>query len=287
MTENREYKSDVFSMLMEDKRNALQVYNALNGSDYDDPEQVEIVTLERGVSLSIRNDSAFIVDMFLNIYEHQSTYSPNMPLRLLIYFSSYIKQMVSNRDILGSQIVMIPTPHFAVFYNGVTNRPVEETVKLSMAFAKPTDEPELELICKVYNINQDKDTALLEKCTVLEEYMEFVDTVRKYDSQEIEDPIAKAIDDCISRHILEEFLSTRREEVLKVMTINMTFERREQLMREETEHERKRADEEKHRADEEKQRADEEKHRADEEKQRADEAEKRVAELEAILSSRT
>ena len=45
MAENREYKSDVFSMLMENKENALQVYNALNGSAYDDPEQVEVISL--------------------------------------------------------------------------------------------------------------------------------------------------------------------------------------------------------------------------------------------------
>jgi hypothetical protein len=31
MAGNREYKSDVFSMLMEDKRNALQVYNINKG----------------------------------------------------------------------------------------------------------------------------------------------------------------------------------------------------------------------------------------------------------------
>ena len=90
MSENREYKSDVFSMLMEDKNNALQVYNTLNESNYSDPEQVEIVKLERGISLTIRNDCAFIVDMSLNIYEHQSSYNPNMPLRSLIYFASYI-----------------------------------------------------------------------------------------------------------------------------------------------------------------------------------------------------
>lgn len=68
MTENREVKSDVFSMLMEDKKNALEVFNTLNGSDYQDPELVEIKTLEKGISLTIRNDAAFIIDMNLNIY---------------------------------------------------------------------------------------------------------------------------------------------------------------------------------------------------------------------------
>ena len=51
MEANREYKSDVFSMLMEDKENALSLYNALNGSDYSDPEEVQICTLEKGVLL--------------------------------------------------------------------------------------------------------------------------------------------------------------------------------------------------------------------------------------------
>jgi len=88
MAENREVKSDVFSMLMEDKRNALEVYNALNGSDYTDPELIEMVTLEKGISLTIRNDAAFILDTSINIYEHQSTYNPNMPLRSLLYLAS-------------------------------------------------------------------------------------------------------------------------------------------------------------------------------------------------------
>ena len=67
MRKNREYKSDVFSMLMESKENALEVYNALNDSEYTNPEDVEIVQLERGVSLSIRNDASFIIDMNINL----------------------------------------------------------------------------------------------------------------------------------------------------------------------------------------------------------------------------
>ena len=40
MRKNREYKSDVFSMLMESKENALEVYNALKDSEYTNPEEV-------------------------------------------------------------------------------------------------------------------------------------------------------------------------------------------------------------------------------------------------------
>ncbi|MCR5355981.1 MAG: hypothetical protein K6E63_01115 [Lachnospiraceae bacterium] len=233
MTENREYKGDVFSMLMEDKKNALQVYNALNGSSHEDPELVDIYTLEKGISLSIRNDAAFIIDMELNIYEHQSSYNPNMPLRSLIYFTTILKCLIKNRDMFSTHLITIPTPHFAVFYNGLKDRPEQETLKLSAAYAKATDEPELELTCTLYNINPDKDTGLLRRCTVLDEYTKFVETVRKFELAEIDAPIEKAIDYCIGNHILEAFLTERRTEVLKAMTIDMTFERREGLIREE------------------------------------------------------
>ena len=77
---NKEYKSDVFSMLLQDKNRALEVYNAINGTDYDDPEMVEMTTLDdKSFSLTVRNDASFILDANLSLYEHQSTYCPNMP----------------------------------------------------------------------------------------------------------------------------------------------------------------------------------------------------------------
>ena len=54
MAGNREYKSDVFSMLMEDRSRALQLYNAVNGSRYADPGMVELHNLDKGISLSVR-----------------------------------------------------------------------------------------------------------------------------------------------------------------------------------------------------------------------------------------
>ena len=127
--ENREYRSDVFSMLMEYPENALSVYNALNNSAIEDPSLVEMTTLERGISLTIRNDASFIIGMNLNIYEHQSTYNPNMPLRSLLYFTDIIKSFVKNADIYGRALVMIPRPHFVVFYNGTEKRQEVEVLK--------------------------------------------------------------------------------------------------------------------------------------------------------------
>jgi hypothetical protein len=73
MKANREYKSDVFSMIMENKVYALDVYNALNGTDYKDENLIETVTLKNGISLTVRNDASFVIDFWYNLYEHQCT----------------------------------------------------------------------------------------------------------------------------------------------------------------------------------------------------------------------
>ena len=239
MAGNREYKSDVFSMLLEEPANALEVYNGLNGTNYEDPNELEIHLLDKGVSLSIYNDSSFIIDMNLSLYEHQSTYNPNIPLRNLIYLVNLWQDFINNRDLYGRRLIKIPTPHFAVFYNGTEARPEVEEMYLSSAFEHPTEHPEIELKCMVYNINKGKNVELLERCTVLKNYMYFVDMVRFYkkqlgNSQEtLEQAIEMAIDDCIQNHILEDFLKKRRAEVIKVTQLDYTWERREELIRKE------------------------------------------------------
>ena len=147
MRKNREYKSDVFSMLMESKENALEVYNALNDSEYTNPEEVEIVQLERGVSLSIRNDASFIIDMNINFYEHQSTYNPNMPLRSLIYFVNKLQDWLkdNDKDLFSRRQIQIPTPHFIVFYNGKEEKEDSWIDYLSESYENLTGEPNLEL----------------------------------------------------------------------------------------------------------------------------------------------
>lgn len=120
MKGNREFKSDVFAMLMEEPAYALEVYNVLNGSAYDKPEEVEVIPLEGYVSLSVKNDAAFIVGMDMNFYEHQSSYNPNMPLRGLLYCAETLAQRIKNQklDLYGRKQIRIPNPRFVVFYNG-------------------------------------------------------------------------------------------------------------------------------------------------------------------------
>lgn len=233
---NKEYKSDVFSMLLQDKKRAMEIYNAINGTDYDDPELVEMTTLDdKSFSLTVRNDASFILDANLSLYEHQSTYCPNMPLRDLLYFASIIQKQIKaqKRDIYGGRILKIPVPHFVVFYNGKEDAPDQYDLRLSDAFEKETKNPEIELVCHVYNINNGKNVPLLSKCQTLREYMYFVDMVRKNNeiSGNLEDAIEKAINQCMEENVLRDFLAQHREEVMHVMALDYTFERRLEMQR--------------------------------------------------------
>ena len=235
---NTEFKSDVFSLLLADKKRALEVYNAMNGSAYDDPDLIENVSLEdKGISLSIRNDASFIIDYHLSLYEHQSTYSPNMPLRELIYFVNIISRRLKDKNLYGRSLVKIPVPHFVVFYNGKEPAPEHYELRLSDAFEHHTDAPEIELICQVYNINKGHNEELLSKCPTLRDYMYFVDLVREYHAKnnftDLKDAIRQAIDQCISEHILRDFLKEHRQEVEKMMQLDYTFERKIELERQE------------------------------------------------------
>ena len=246
---NREYKSDVISMMLQIPEYALDVYNAMNDSVYTDPDMIQIMRLENGISLSVRNDASFFISNYLNLYEHQSTYSPNAPLRFLIYLTNLLKTTIRKRDLYSRKRVQIATPHFAVFYNGTEKRPEKEVLKLSDAFINHTDTPEIELTVTVYNINPNNNTQLLEKSEVLRSYMIFVNRVREnlehqkkiaqnapeYDEaayeEDLEKAINKAIDYCVKHHIMEEFFRENRNEVTKSMVLDYTWERREELIR--------------------------------------------------------
>ena len=55
---NRKYKDTVFRMLFSDRENLLSLYNAVNGSNYENSDALEIVTLENAVYMGMKNDLA-------------------------------------------------------------------------------------------------------------------------------------------------------------------------------------------------------------------------------------
>lgn len=231
---NRCFKSEVFSLLLENKANALQVYNALNNTEYYVLEDLNIYKLENAIYLSYVNDASFIIASTLNIYEHQSTVNPNMPLRKLIYISNLIADLVKNENLFGTKLVTIPTPKFVTFYNGLEDMPEVQELKLSDAYEVFTDNPELELKCTVININIGKNKAFLEKCKVIKDYAIFVDLVRQnLEKLTLDDAVEITIDRCIKEHILEDFLKSERVKVMSLSVLEFNLERQLKFEREE------------------------------------------------------
>ena len=210
---NRTYKSTIFIRLMEDKRKLLEVYNAVSGNHYTDPELLTINTLENAIYMSIKNDVSFLIDSRLYLYEHQSTYSPNLPLRMLLYLGDLYAGMTENENLYGRKLVKIPPPQFLIFYNGQEELPDQRTLRLSDMYAAEETEHKLELEAVMLNINAGHNPELLETCSVLWEYAEYTARVRKYARElPVEDAVENAIVECIEEGILEDFLRKNRAE---------------------------------------------------------------------------
>jgi len=218
-TINQKKYDHVFRIVFNNKKELLSLYNALANRDYNDPDALQINTLEDAVFIGMKNDISFIISDYLNLYEHQSTINNNMPLRGLFYFSDLYKSMYYNRALYDTKQINILTPIFVVFYNGTVDIPDNYTMKLSEAFINPTDSPDLEVIAHVYNINYGHNINLYKKCKKLEEYSIFVDKVHKAlanaDKQDYAKELARVIDDCIKNDILADILIRERSRIME------------------------------------------------------------------------
>ena len=116
----RNYKDTLFRMIFRDKKELLTLYNAVNGTHYDNSEDLEITTLENAIYMNMKNDVSCILDMRMNLYEHQSTVNPNIPLRDLFYVARLYEKIIIGKDIYSSNRIMLPTPKFVIFYNGTS-----------------------------------------------------------------------------------------------------------------------------------------------------------------------
>ena len=232
LTANRMYKSRIFAMLFSDRNELLKLYNAINGTSYDDPDLLQVNTLENAVYMSMQNDVSFIIDMRLNLYEHQSTYNPNMPLRDLFYISSEYQKMLDQKSLYSSSLQKIPTPNFIEFYNG--SDPVCDVFehRLSSAFEHLSGEPKLELIVTVLNINEGHNALLMEHCKTLREYAQYVAKVRKYTADmSLNEAVECAVDECIKENILADFLRKNRAEVISMSIFEYDKEEEEKKLR--------------------------------------------------------
>lgn len=215
---NRRYKDRLFRFLFQDKKDLLDLYNAVSGSSYTDAEGLEIVTLDDVIFMNMKNDLSFIIAEQMNLYEHQSTYSPNMPLRGLWYLSRQYEGWVAERgkDVYGSKRIKLPTPEYIVFYNGKQEYEDYREEHLSDSFEKGRGSGCLECTAVMLNINRGHNQELMGKCKRLWEYSEFVAEVNENLEKRVslKTAITRAIDSCIEKGILEDVLRKNRAEVL-------------------------------------------------------------------------
>ncbi len=253
--ENKAHKDTVFRMLYREKKELLELYNALNGTNYTNEDELFVTTLEGETLLNMKNDVSYIFNDELNLYEHQSTPCPNIPLRDLSYVASIYREQVDISKTYKTIPMTIPTPRFIVFYNGIIPMEDEKVYKLSDMFEKKTDHPELELIVRVLNINEGHNEELLKTCKTLRGYSIFVSKVRKYivetrikhgkDDEEffclsdasrktiIAEAVNKAIDWCIYNDVLKEFFQEYIEEASRVSILEYSAERHLQAIKDE------------------------------------------------------
>ncbi|WP_083806108.1 hypothetical protein [Clostridium sp. D5] len=238
----RTYKSKLFEMIFSEKRALLELYNAMNGTDYEDPGLLEINTLENAIYMSMRNDLSFIIDSRLALYEHQSTYSPNLPLRCLMYVADLYSVITKDANLYGTKAVPIPTPRFVIFYNGTGKMEDVKVLRLSDTFTIPEKEYALELTAVMFNINQGHNKKLLDTCKTLKDYSEYVARVREYaGSMSLEAAVELAITECIRDDILAEFLRKNRSEAKSVSIYEYDEEKHMRHVKEEGREEGRRA----------------------------------------------
>ena len=214
---NRNYKSTVFAMLFGDRERLLGLYNAISGKNYQDPEALEINTLENAIYMGMKNDLSFLIDDRLSLYEHQSTVNPNMPLRFLFYISDLYSGMTTEENFYGRKALSIPIPCFVIFYNGSEPQPDRKILRLSDLYTVRMKETQLELTAVLLNINRNHNRELMEACRDLKDYAEYVDRVRKYARElPLSEAVERAITECIREGVLKEFLEKNRAEVKKM-----------------------------------------------------------------------
>ena len=232
MNTQRNYKDTVSQMIFREPGNALSLYNSLNGTHYTDTGMLEFNTLENAIYMGMKNDLSFLIMNEMHLYEHQSTYTPNMPLRDLFYVADLLQAHVKEESLYSSKQIKLPTPHFVVFYNGSEERPEKTELKLSEAFEKMTETPELELKVTILNINSGKNEKLKEGCPVLKEYMQYVEKIRENRKRmPLEEAVEEAIGYCIGNGILRDFLLRQRAEVMKMSIYEYDEERELALIR--------------------------------------------------------
>ena len=215
---NPENKDRLFKFIFGNPENrewTLALYNAINHSNHSLASSIEYNTIEDFLYMSFKNDVSFIVEDTMNLYEHQSSLNPNMPMRFLVYAGMlYAKYIKGKREFhrFGKAIQIAPAPKCICFYNGAKDIEDKVIYKLSDAVGEGTD---IEVTVTMYNINYGHNKELLSACKPLNEYSWFVNGVRNKINSGllIEDAVEKTLDEMPADYVIRSFLIANKAEV--------------------------------------------------------------------------
>lgn len=110
----------------------------MNRTTYTNTDDLEITTLENAVYMNYKNDISFVFDFELMLYEHQSAYNPDMPLRDLLYVSHVLHNRVKDENLYSKKLIKIPMPQFRT-QSGITGYMIflSETGEMKRALSDP------------------------------------------------------------------------------------------------------------------------------------------------------
>ena len=219
----REIKDRLFKAIFgrdneQSKKWRLELYNALRGTNYSDPDALELNTIENVIYLTMKNDISFLVDSQMTLFEQQSTYNPNMPLRGLMYFSQLYQRHLTKLELTlyGSRLIKIPYPKFIFFYNGDRETEDKEFLKLSDAFENKEKDGDFEWTAELININSNHNNSLQKNCKPLYDYVRYISRIKDNRKKGLskEEVVNEAVDWAISENLLDGFFKMQKEEIL-------------------------------------------------------------------------
>lgn len=226
----RNFKDTVFVTVFKEKKCLIELYNAIFDTNYDENTPLDIVTIKDVLFRTLKNDVAFTLgDCFVVLIEHQSTLSDNLPLRDLLYVSTLFKRMIDSKRLYRKKALMIPRPQFIVLYNGPTDMPEYQELRLSDAYLgelREGEEDALQLVVKVYNINSRKNAEILKKCETLRQYSRFVDIMRSYQKVDrlTNETMVEIMKCCQKDGILTDFFREYGTELIEMLFKELTRE---------------------------------------------------------------
>lgn len=233
MQGKRNYKDSLFRNIFKEKKRLCSLYNALSG-EHIAPNDIAINTLRGTFFNDIKNDISFDVgNRTVVLMEHQGSWNPNMPLRMLWYIGKLYRRHIDADMAYRSSIVKIPAPRFYVLYNGGKDEPEHRIMRLSDAFVEPSGS--LELLADSYDINFARGRKLLDSCYELRCYSMFVAKVQEHlaAGQNISQAITNAIRYCRDNDLLAEYFRENEKEVLDMVTFKWDDKRAREIAREE------------------------------------------------------